>query len=102
MALFCGPVLLLTLCIVFQCQFAFSTRDLALALAREAVIRPLDRSLNQSEVTEELVLTASISRRLVYGLPARRKTPDGSDRVREWKRRPATWRFALKSSLGAS
>jgi hypothetical protein len=49
-----------------------SEEDWALALAREAVIRPLT---DQSEVTEELVVTASdelgISRSLVYRLVAK-------------------------------
>jgi len=52
--------------IVSQWQSA-SDEDWALALAREAVIRPLT---DQPEVTEELVITASdelgISRSLVY------------------------------------
>jgi hypothetical protein len=42
-------------------------------------------------VTEELVVTARdelIS--LEDGFPARRRPPDGTDRVLEWKRRPDT------------
>jgi hypothetical protein len=59
-----------------------SDEDWALALAREAVIRPLT---DQPEVTEELVVTGErrawdLSK---SGLPARRKIPDGSGRVRE-------------------
>jgi hypothetical protein len=84
----------------------FPTRDWALALAREAVIRPLtDRPIaqspNQSEVTEKLVVTASdelsISRRL--GLPARRKTPDGSDlgsRMEAERMRPSNIAVAFR------
>jgi hypothetical protein len=53
--------------IVSQWQSA-SDEDWALALAREAVIRPFT---DQPKVTEELVVTASdelgISRSLVYG-----------------------------------
>jgi len=60
--------------IVFQWQAA-SDEDWALALAREAVIRPLT---DQPEVTEELVVTAStelgISRSLVYRLVAKFRT----------------------------
>ena len=56
--------------------------DWALALAREAVIRPLT---DQPEVTEGLVVTASdelgISRSLVYRLVAKFRTAAG--RVRE-------------------
>jgi len=59
-----------------------SDEDWALALAREAMIRPLT---DQPEVTEELVVTASdelgISRCLVYR--ARGKIPGGSRQVRE-------------------
>ena len=66
--------------IVSQWQSA-SDEDWAFALAREAVIRVLT---DQSEVTEELMVTASselgISRSI--GLPAGRKIPDGG-RVRE-------------------
>jgi hypothetical protein len=60
--------------IVSQWQSA-SDEDWALALAREAVIRPLT---DQPEVTEELVVTASdelgISRSLVYRLVAKLQT----------------------------
>jgi hypothetical protein len=60
--------------IVSQRQSA-SDEDWALALAREAVIRPLT---DQPEVTEELVVTASdelgISRSLVYRLVAKFRT----------------------------
>ena len=60
--------------IVSQWQSA-SDEDWALALAREAVIRPLT---DQPEVTEELVVTASdelgISRSLVYRLVAKFRT----------------------------
>jgi hypothetical protein len=54
---------------------AASGEDWALALAREAVIRPLT---DQPEVTEELVVTASdelgISRSLFYRLVAKFRT----------------------------
>jgi hypothetical protein len=60
--------------IVSQWQSA-SDEDWALALAREAVIRPLT---DQPEVTEELVVTAGdelgISRSLVYRLVAKFRT----------------------------
>ena len=60
--------------IVSQWQSA-SDEDWALALAHEAVIRPLT---NQPEVTEELVVTASaelgISRSMVYRLVAKFQT----------------------------
>jgi hypothetical protein len=60
--------------IVSQWQSA-SDEDWALALAHEAVIRPLT---NQPEVTEELVVTASdelrISQSLVYRLVAKFRT----------------------------
>jgi hypothetical protein len=60
--------------IVSQWQSA-SDEDWALALAREAVIRPLT---DQPEVTEKLVVTASaelgISRSLVYRLVAKVRT----------------------------
>jgi hypothetical protein len=57
-----------------------SDEDWALALAREAVIRPLT---DQPEVTEELVVTASaelgISRSLVYRLVAKFRTAAAGD-----------------------
>ena len=60
--------------ILSQWQSA-SDEDWALALTREAVIRPLT---DQPEVTEELVITASdelgISRSLVYRLVAKFRT----------------------------
>ena len=60
--------------IVSQWQSA-SDEDWALAVAREAVIRPLT---DQPEVTEELVVSASdelwISRSLVYWLVAKFRT----------------------------
>jgi hypothetical protein len=71
---FCGPSSALTLWIVSQWQSA-PDEDWALALAREAVIRPLT---DQPELTEELVVTASdelgISRSLVYRLVAKFRT----------------------------
>src|SRR5271157_5448038 len=72
---FFGPSSALTLWpFVSQWQSA-SDEDWALALAREAVIRPLT---DQPEVTEELVVTASdelgISRSLVYRLVAKFRT----------------------------
>ena len=64
-----------------------SDEDWALALAREAVIRPLAESTDQSEVTEELVVTASdelrISRSLVYRLVAKLQTTAGRVRRME-------------------
>jgi len=61
-----------------------SDEDWALALAREAVIRPL---IDQPEVTEELVVTASaelgISRSLVYRLVAKLQTTAGRVRRME-------------------
>ena len=80
--------------IVSQWQSA-SDEDWALALAREAVIRPLT---DQPEVTEELVVTGErrawdLSKSGLPGLPARRKIPDGSGRVREEKRCAGTGAF---------
>jgi hypothetical protein len=53
-------------------------KDWALALARGAVIRPLDRLPDRSEVIESLVVTASdelkISRSLIYRLVAKLRT----------------------------
>jgi len=90
---FVDQALLLTLWHFFPMAICLPDEDWALALAREAVIRPLT-SPNQSEMTEEFVVTASdelgISRSLVYLLVETSKNPDGSGRVREWKRRPDT------------
>jgi hypothetical protein len=77
--------------IVSQWQSA-SDEDWALALAREAVIRPLT---DQPEVIEELVVTASdelgMSRSLVYRLVAKFRTAATGLRIEAvcWY-----WRFA--------
>jgi hypothetical protein len=77
--------------------------DWALALAREAVIRALTESHDQSDVTEGVVVTSSDELRDLSksGLPARRKTPDGSGRVREWKWCPDTCAPAKSQRIGA-
>jgi len=73
-----GQALLLTLRACFPIGNLHPDKDWALALAREAVIRPLDRLPDRSEVIAELVVTASdelrISRSLVYRLVARLRT----------------------------
>jgi hypothetical protein len=89
----CCPLLerlrerVLYVAIVSQWQSA-SDKDWALALANEAVIRPLT---DQPEVTEELVVTASDE----SGLSARRKIPNGGGRVREIEAVSWHWRFLL-------
>ena len=56
---FCGPSAAFDFVALFPNGNLPPDEDWALALAREAVIRPLAESTDQSEVTEEVVVTGS-------------------------------------------